>query len=168
MTPLLRALQLALAALLASAGGGLVLVLLASAAAIAAGAAEGGATLAAAPAILAIAFFGAGLAIGPAVGTAWLPAFAVGSALWLAGRSREWPRRRLAWALGGAAAASACWLRVSASGTPASTSFGLLELPGPALAALFLLAGAVAGQLFRSALAATTPFFGFEEHPESE
>lgn len=100
MTPLLRTLQLALAALLASAGGGLILALLLTVAAIAARAASGGSgadtMLAAAPLMLAIAFFGGGMAIGPAVGAAWLPAFAAGAALWAAGRRRDRPRRRLA------------------------------------------------------------------------
>ncbi len=33
----------------------------------------------------------------------------------------------------------------------------------PALAAAFLLAGAAAGQVYRSALAATAPFFALDE-----
>ncbi|HYI41068.1 MAG TPA: hypothetical protein VE053_12195 [Allosphingosinicella sp.] len=161
-----RPLQLAVAALIASAAGGLILVLLLMVATIAMGAGSAGgagATMADAPVLLAFAVAGSGAAIGPAIALAWLPAFAAGAALWAAGRNRPWLGRRLAWALAGAAVASACYWRAFGLGSPDDSVFILFGLPPAALPAAFLLAGAAAGQVHRSAMAATAPFFGFDE-----
>ncbi|HEX8466877.1 MAG TPA: hypothetical protein VF620_03615 [Allosphingosinicella sp.] len=161
-----RLAQLGLAALVASAAGGLILPLLLFLAAMAAGPAGGGggagSTLAGAPVMLGVLIFGSGMAMVLAVGAGWLPAFIAGAALWQAGRGRLWPRRRLAWALAGAAVALFCYLRAFPPAGP-EPSAGRLPLPGPSIAALFMLAGAAAGLVYRSAMAATAPFFGLDE-----
>jgi hypothetical protein len=168
---LLRLLQLAGAALISAAAGGLILVPLLLLAAIATAAAAGSSgadtTLAGAPVLLGIVLFGGAMAMVLAVGAGWLPAFIAGAALWWAGRNHDWARRRLAWALAGAAAALVCYFRAFPPGGPDSPA-GQFPLPQPAIAAVFMLTGAAAGQVFRSAMAATAPFFGFEEDPETE
>lgn len=168
MTAPRRLVQLALAALLASAGGGLVLVLLLALAGIAAAGAGGDPlqTASAAPAVLAIAFIGGGGAIGPAIGMAWLPAFAAGTVLWAAGRTRSWARRRLAWAAAGAAVGLLCWLRLFPWGIADRSPLDLIAPSRPPIAPAFLLAGAAAGQAFRSAMAAIAPFLGLDEEPD--
>jgi hypothetical protein len=164
---LIRLLQLGLAAFISAAAGGLILVPLLFLAAIVTGSGGGSETdLAGVPILLAAAFFGGGMAIWLAVGAGWVPAFVAGAALWWAGRHRSWARRRLAWAIAGAAAALVCYLRVFPPGGP-GPSAGQVPLPEPAIAAAFMLAGAAAGQVYRSALAATAPFFGFDEDPEA-
>ena len=163
-----RASQLALAALLACAGGAVILPLLLIlgrlGARIAAGQA-GSPFEAAVDAIpaLAVTVVAAGLAIGPAVSTAWLPAFASGALLTWLGRNRAWARRRLAWSAAGAGIGLICFVRISPAGRSADSLLDLYGLPGWALLVAFLLAGAAAGQVYRSALAATAPFFGLDE-----
>ena len=163
--------QLALAALLACAGGAVILALLLTlgrlAARIAAGQAGGpfDAALDIAPA-LAVAVVAGGLAIGPALSAGWLPAFAAGALLTRLGRDRAWARRRPAWSAAGAAVALVCCWRSSGSGGRADSLLDLFGLPDRALPAAFLLAGAAAGQVYRSALAATAPFFGLDEEPD--
>lgn len=165
---LLRLLQLALAALISAAAGGLILPLLLVLASMATGAAEGGSgpdtPVAGLAVLLGIVIFGSGLAMVLAVGAGWLPAFIAGTVLSWAGRSRFWARRRLAWALAGAATALICYFRAFPPGGP-DPSGGRFPLPQPAIAAMFMLSGALAGQVYRSALAATAPFFGFEDDP---
>jgi len=161
--------QLALAALIACAGGALILVLLLTLAAVAWGllsGADAGEMAAAAPTLLAMAVIGGGLAMGPVVVMAWPPVFVAGAVLWTAGRAPGWRRSRLAWGLAGAVPALLCYLRAFASNAPDPSLFSFFRLPSAALAAAFLLAGAAAGQVYRSAMAATAPFFGFEEDPD--
>lgn len=167
MTERLRRLaQLALAVLVASAAGRLILPILLVVAAIAAGPGGGGSgaepTLAGAHVLLAIAIFGSGLAMVAGVQAGWLPAFIAGAALWEAGRSWNWAQRPRAWALAGAVVAMICYLRAFPPGGP-DPSAGRFPLPQPASAALFMLAGAAAGQVYRSAIVATAPFFSFDE-----
>lgn len=169
---LLRLLQLALAALISAAAGGLLLPVLLVLAAMATGAAAGGSgsdpPMAGLPVLLGIVIFGGGLAMVLAVGAGWLPAFVAGTALSWAGQSHFWARRRLAWALAGAAAALVCYFRAFPPGGP-DPSGGRFPLPQPAIAGMFMLSGALAGQVYRSAMAATAPFFGFdEEDPEAD
>jgi hypothetical protein len=160
-----RLAQLAFAALIASAAGGVILSLLLLAASIVAAASTTGGdgpetSLADVALLLGVVIFGSGLAMVLAVGAAWLPAFIAGAALWEAGRSRAWARRRLAWALAGAAVALLCYLPAFAPGGP-DPSAG--RFPMPAIAASFMIAGAAAAQVYRAALTATAPFFGFDE-----
>jgi hypothetical protein len=161
-------LQLALAALLACASGGLVLVPLLAAVAGATAVLDSDASgigVAAAPPIVIMLFMLSGLAIGPAVAACWLPAFIAGAILRVAGRRRRWARRRHAWAAAGAAVALFAWLRAFPPGA-AHPPFEGFERAVPAFPAAFLLAGAAAGLAYRSALAATAPFFGFDEDPD--
>ncbi|HEX8309592.1 MAG TPA: hypothetical protein VF645_14365 [Allosphingosinicella sp.] len=163
-----RAAHLALAALIACAGGAVILAVLLTmgrlAARIEAGLAGGPFEVAldSIPA-LAVAVVAGGLAIGPALSAGWLPAFASGALLAWLGRDRAWARGRPAWSAAGAAVALACYFRISPAGEPAPSLFELFGLPERALPIAFLLAGAAAGQVYRSALAATAPFFGLDE-----
>lgn len=166
-----RLAQLALAALVASAAGGLILsVLLLFVAFVVASAGGGGgagSTLADAAMLLGVVIFGSGLAMTAAVGAGWLPAFFAGAALSVAGRSRGWARRRLAWTVAGAAVALVCYVQAFPPGAP-DPSAGRFPVPRPAVAALFMLAGAAAGQVYRSAMLATAPCFGLDERDETE
>jgi membrane protease YdiL (CAAX protease family) len=167
-----RLAQLALAALVASGAGGLILAILllfaalAAAAAGQAGAGGTGPAPADATALLGVAIFGSGLAMAASVGTGWLPAFVIGSALWAAGRSCGWARRPFAWALAGAAVALICYVQAFPPGAR-DPSAGRFPVPRPAVAALFMLAGAAAGQVYCSAMRAAAPFFGFDEQDET-
>jgi hypothetical protein len=157
------ALQLALAALLASASGGLLLVLLLAIAVFATAlpdADSARSVASAAPPIAIMLLMLSGLAIVPAIAACWLPAFLAGAILRTAGRRHGWARRRSAWAAAGAAVAGIAFFRAFPSG---SAELGRVGLPAPALAAAVLLAGAGAAQVFRSAMAAIAPFFGFDE-----
>jgi hypothetical protein len=166
---LLRLFQLALAALISAAAGGLILPLLLFLAELAAGAAAAGkgteTPLASLPVLLGIVIFGGGMAVVVAIGAGWPPAFVAGTVLSWAGRSRFWARSRLAWAVAGAAAALVCYFRAFPPGGP-DPSGGRLALSQPVIAGIFMLTGALAGQVYRSALAATAPFFGFEDDPD--
>jgi hypothetical protein len=147
----------------------LVLVLLLVLTAIAASPGEAPAeSLLAVPEVLAIAFVVSGGAVGPAIAAAWLPAFAAGTALWAVGRARPWARRRLAWAAAGAAVGLLCWLRLFPLGTTDRSPLDLLPADRLLLGPAFLLAGAAAGQAFRSAMAAVGPFLGLDEEEEAE
>jgi hypothetical protein len=166
-----RGAQMALAALLACAGGAVILALLVTlarlAGRIAAGQAGGpfDAVLDIMPA-LAVTILAGGLAIGPALSTGWLPAFAAGALLGRLGRRWAWARRRPAWSAAGAAVALISYLQVPPPGRPAGSLLDLFGLPDRALPFLFLAAGAAAGQVYRSALTATAPFFELDEGPD--
>jgi hypothetical protein len=164
------ALQLAFSALVASAGGGLILVLLLLAAAAATAffdSGSAGSAVAATPAILVMAIMLSGLAIAPAVAICWLPAFLAGAILRAAGRRHGWARGRSAWAAAGAAVAGLAWLRAFPPGA-AHPPFAGFDRVLPTFAAAFLLAGAAAGQVFRSAMAAVAPFFGLDEEGDEQ
>jgi hypothetical protein len=171
MNHLRRGLQLALAAVIACAGGALILVLLLALGSVAVGVAAGAASGPAEVVIggliaLAVALLAGGGAIAPALYAGWLPAFAAAAALTWLGRRRAWPRGRLAWAGGGAVAALACYVRIFPPERPRFPLLDMFAVPQAALPAAFMLAGAAAGQVYRSAMAATAPFFDFEEDPE--
>lgn len=160
MLMLRLALQLALAALIAVAGAALTLIPLAMIVGIAEAVLSGraGDAIAAIPAMAGMALFLGGLLLGPAVLAAGLPAWLAGGALWLLGRRRAWARRRLAWGGAGALIALIAWLIAFPPGTQAPsvpTRAGLLSM--------LLVAGMAGGQMFRAAMAATAPFFGFED-----
>lgn len=166
-----RAGQLAVAALVACAAGALItslLLTLGRLAARIAGAQAGGPLEVASDVIpaLAVTIVAGGLAIGPAVSAGWLPALGAGALLTWLERNRVWARRRPAWSAAGAAVALVCWFRVVPPGSPADSLLDLYALPAWALPVAFLLAGAAAGQVYRSALAATAPFFGLDEEPD--
>jgi hypothetical protein len=159
-------------ALIAAAAGALILVLMIALASGAARAAGGGGNpveiLVGALAVAAMALLGGGMAIVPALAAGWLPAFAAGAALHFWGVRRAWPRRRLAWAGAGAAAALICYFRIFPPGRSGGLLLEVFAFPPSALPAAFMLAGAAAGQVYRSAMAATAAFFGFEEDEDSE
>jgi hypothetical protein len=110
-----------------------------------------------------------GFAIVPAVTVLTAPTFLVGGCLWLLGSKRPWARRRTALAIAGALLGGLA----SAVLVPAN---GLVPLEAPAPLGLarhlgfviFLIAGALSGLAFRSAMAMVGTFFGDEADPQEQ
>jgi hypothetical protein len=170
LSVLRRIVQLGLAALVASACGGLLfLPLLGATTAVVALLDGSGLALGSAAEAIPIALLFLMIApavIGPAVALGCPPAFVAGTILHAAGRSRLWARRRTAWAAAGAAVAGAVWLRVYAVGTGLTLFGGSGTVPAAIPA--FLLAGAGAGLVYRSAALLAAPFLGLDGEEEEE